>query len=1025
MGIFAFKKIGFHFCLSLSFFILIGCGGSGGGNGQTSSAAPSQQSSSAQQSSVLQQSSFSGASSSSISINAAPIASISFPPANAYTQGNSVLVRGNAHDDGVINNLTVNGKVAFTDNNFSTWSVEVPLEPGSNLLSVVVTDDLGITNKEVIETKIIHQSAQYRQPVKMVVDEEERRAFVLDYSSNNEVSPALIAIDLDTGVSTLISDNYKHPSEVDFNFFISDMTFDAKRKRILILRSNEIIEVDIETGSRSIFEIQNFPDSSSLSSLRAITFDESNDILWIATNEDLVSVDAETGVPTIVADTVLANGTLEFTYPITIGFDSFNSRVVVAASVDEHRALIGIDASTGDRIVLSDRSTPNAENLFRLSSGAGLAVDEMNGRIWLADRTQNVIYEIDSITGKRKLLVNPSVDQAISKYPQDIFYDGSMNRMIILDSRVGSLVSFDMESQSASLIAETHTNGLDHILVNPEYIVYHAEEDKIILQSDTREGPSFMKLDPESGERSPLLQGQWDNSYGYKGVALDEANDILYINSGSNSAIEAINLITWEKKTVSGVGTPDYVNMPRNYSTIELDSTSKQLIAIDTGAAAIHLIDLASGKRKLLSDNSVYSPDGPMKYPITLDIDKDNNRLFVVDFNLDSIFQIDMTTGKRQLITGPEWPDTVNALGAPRSVAYDSDKNRLIVVDSVLKAIVAVDIETGSRTIISDNNHPDSTHLLSTPTDIKLGADKKLAYVVDRGAGAFISVDLTSGLRSKIFNVPSPEQFVMDTNHDRVFITQSSPGALYEYNFAKQQLTEITIDVDYNPLVAMDIDEKTGLIFAVDEDYDIVSMNLFGEQIQSIDVTSSLYSPEGIVLSSTNEVAYILDNNKIREVQLGSGESDTLFSAEYGSDFQYVSFWDIDMAELLNSLVMVGRDSEDRSSIFKLDLETSNLTTLSNNADTLQGAAKLAVDQYNNRALVYDHELDSIVSVNLDDGQATILSGPQIPNEFNPIFDVSDMAIDTKRNRLIVSQHYIPGLLVIDMETGERVYISR
>lgn len=71
-----------------------------------------------------------------------PTAQIQFPPPQSLTEADSITVRGTASDpEGAeITVVRINGIDATTTDEFATWSVDVPLTPGTNMLTVETGD---------------------------------------------------------------------------------------------------------------------------------------------------------------------------------------------------------------------------------------------------------------------------------------------------------------------------------------------------------------------------------------------------------------------------------------------------------------------------------------------------------------------------------------------------------------------------------------------------------------------------------------------------------------------------------------------------------------------------------------------------------------------------------------------------------------------------------------------------------------------------------------------------------------------
>ncbi|MFC6979365.1 hypothetical protein [Microbulbifer taiwanensis] len=83
----------------------------------------------------------------------------------------------------------------------------------------------------------------------------------------------------------------------------------------------------------------------------------------------------------------------------------------------------------------------------------------------------------------------------------------------------------------------------------------------------------------------------------------------------------------------------------------------------------------------------------------------------------------------------------------------------------------------------------------------------------------------------------------------------------------------------------------------------------------------------------------------------------------------------------------------------------------------------LALDSANNRALVADEGLDSLVSVDLDTGRRTILSGGNTGSGA-AFDDPRGVALDSANSRALVTDTGLGALLAVDLSNGDRTTLS-
>lgn len=995
--------------------VLTACGG-GGGKKTT----PPTSSLSSQQVSISSPATSSTpqvtSSSSSSLASLEPTASILFPPLNAFTEGSSVLVRGTAGDaDGAIKSVNVNGVQAASNDGFATWSVNIPLATGLNSLSVTVTDDTGVTNQKPIEQKITHQVAQIRQAEQMAYDGKNNRALVVDNSYNDYLSSSIIAVDLETGAQTLFSDKD-----------VGDITVDEAGNRALVLAAEGLIAIDLTTGQEKLIDVGTLEGSSEKLVLNRIEFDNLNSKLWALTSSGLVVVDLLTGIPTIVEDTVLKNEPVEMPYAEAMQFDPVNHRIVVASRGYSYLGLIGIDTITGDRKVISNQNTPNASNMFAFSGNVDVAVDSTNNRIFAADANHQVIYEVNASTGAR-IPLELTLDNTKSPInrPMSLFIDAK-NRLIVLNSRVDSLIAVDLATKKTSLISEIHTNSLDVPLGGSQAIIYDSQSDKIF----SGDYDSVISINAETGDRAMFKKRSVDSSRNYRGLAYNATKNILYYGEGYDRVVESLNLTSGERSVLTGIGIPNFLNIPHYYTALEIDEQRNQLIAIDGSTAAIYGVDLLTGERSIISDNKTPNTSNPLIYPIGIDFDAANNRLFVLDYSSKAIYQIDINTGARQLLTGPTIPNTDNSLVSPIAVAHDAINNRVIVADTGLRALVQVDLATGQRSIFSSNEAPDSAIPFSAPTWLEVDANKNVVYVSDRSSNKFLSVNLTTGKRTQLFSVDSPEQFIMDSKNNRAIITSESPGALYIYDFTQQKLSEYKMEPEFDSIEALEVDLVNDRIIVTDQDQKITALNKTDATVERLYDEPIANRARVISLDSATQTLFGLSDYKIYSKNLNVGESSVLVNFRNQAtpyDVEYVL--DIALDSSPNSVIMVGRNRKYQNMIWRLDTLGLSLETVFQDktfsTEDERGMLDIVVDASKQRAYMVDNRRGSVEEIDLVDGSHKLLSDAKTPNTFNPILGVNSMTLDSKRNRLLISQYYVPGLLSIDLQTGERVYVSR
>jgi len=991
--------------LALFVFVLQGCGGGGGGSTPTPTTATE------------------------------PIPSIAYPQAKLYSDGSAITVRGSTTIEiGSISSVTVNGVNANSADNFATWSVEVPLTIGLNTLSVVATNNAGSTNSSAVEIDIVREEYTLERSRSIIHDTANNRVLLVarPFFSEN----AIMAVDLSSGAQTVLSTEDQTTSGSSLRF-PGSITVDAVRQRAFIITGGNIETINLATGDRAIFSIASLPGDVAVSSINSISFDNTNDrLLMVALSEkEIISVDPVTGVPTIIVDTIDTNEPISLPSIKSIRIDEANNRALILKN-GQPKGIVSVDLNTGDRTILSDRNTPNAENLFGLGNSANLAVDSANNIAYVADGNAGLIYKVDLATGARSIFLDRTSSNSLIEEPVDLFYEESKNRLVVFDDGNNILLQVDLATNELSLISKVHNSNTNIYSAEINSLAYDASGNRLLSNSfrGGRVGRTHViSVDSELSEISQLATAPYISNSTFQGIALDSENNILYFEEGFSDAVFAYDLETEDVSLISSPGHPNYTNIPGNLTSVKFDSANNRLVALDLSSAALYAIDIAAGARTLISDNGTPNAVNPMSGPFTMDEDFANNRVFVVDYIAESLFEVNTITGERTLISGPTTPDTVNPFDFLRAVAYDSGNSRFYVADSGVKAIIVVDAATGARTILSDNTTPDTNNPFSTPSGIQLDLSNNRILVSDRGTDQLLAVDLTTGARTELFTVDSPERFVFDSVNNRAIVSASSPSGLFMYDFGTSFLSSIEPEETSYSFDYMTVDDENNQVFALDGG--IFSIDLSSHEVTPIE-SSALNSIDvrRIAYDGLNERLLVSSTEAIYTFDPVSGSVEVLSDESYpDTELPFSNMRDIAVDESSNR-VIASESFSSEASLISVDLDTGERSILSSNTipdDVIpfMDAEHLVIDSGNNRALVLDGERAAIIAVDLVSGSRTIISAPSTPNAFN-LFDggegeVKEMVLDTVSNSVVLSFDASPRLLIIDLLTGQRAYLTR
>lgn len=166
----------------------------------------------------------------------------------------------------------------------------------------------------------------------MVLDSANKRVLLID-----GVQKALNAIDLETGVSTVISDNNTSGNTVRLRE-LQDLILDSANNRMLVIDADidefyrpqgqsTLLVIDLDSGVRSIISDNNTPnDINPIGAPMSIALDNKRNRVLVSTSgSDVLAIDLKTGARTIFISQDSSD--LRHIWPIDMTFDSENDRL--------------------------------------------------------------------------------------------------------------------------------------------------------------------------------------------------------------------------------------------------------------------------------------------------------------------------------------------------------------------------------------------------------------------------------------------------------------------------------------------------------------------------------------------------------------------------------------------------------------------------------------------------------------------------------------------------------------------------
>lgn len=326
----------------------------------------------------------------------APLATILSPQNNANINAIRITVSGQASDPDGISEIRVNDVPASSSDGFSTWTAEIPLVSGTNTITVWAADNLFNIDPTASEITLENSAVVLSDPVDIAMDEANSRILVPDRELR-----ALVGIDLASGEHVAVSDDFTPNNQTPF----------------------------IEPARIAISSVTNKA--------------------WVIDNgyDDLIVVDLATGARSLLLDTTAVGAGESIKDARDIALDENANRafllVGVSNSVLNDTRVLSIDLASGARSVLSDESTPNADNSFgKLFDGMSMVFDPVGFRLLVMQA--DGLLAVDPLTGERSLFSDTGVESAV-----DATLDISSNRVLVVNRFSSRLWGVDLNSGAA------------------------------------------------------------------------------------------------------------------------------------------------------------------------------------------------------------------------------------------------------------------------------------------------------------------------------------------------------------------------------------------------------------------------------------------------------------------------------------------------------------------------------------------------------------------------------------------------
>lgn len=247
----------------------------------------------------------------------------------------------------------------------------------------------------------------------------------------------VLAIDLTTGARSVFSDNTTPDAVNPFSSDPRGVIIDSANSRALILTSSVLYSADLSTGARTVV-------ASGIGAAYQMALDSTNNrVLITDVSSDVIrQVDLTSGLVTALSDNTTPDATNPLDSPRAIVIDSANNRAIIGNS-GVGNAVLAVDLNTGARTLISDDSTPNANNA--LNNPGYMILDSANNRALIADSSR--VIGVDLTSGERSIYSNGSLDLfGIAPGP-------TANQLYLVDWEKGILL-LDMISREYVILSQ-------------------------------------------------------------------------------------------------------------------------------------------------------------------------------------------------------------------------------------------------------------------------------------------------------------------------------------------------------------------------------------------------------------------------------------------------------------------------------------------------------------------------------------------------------------------------------------------
>ena len=459
-------------------------------------------------------------------------------------------------------------------------------------------------------------------PVGIAIDRINNRALVAD-------DDRVITVDLSTGSRAILSDATIPNADDPFQG-LEDIAVDRDNNRALVIDSNgdAIKAVNLTTGEREVISNDSIPNNNNpLGNSGSINVDRLNGraLVLDSSKDSVFGIDLVDGERTILAENTQTNEFLK--YPISIVTDPTIQTSYILNDYDY--SVISVDLSLGELDSTMTPNIPDTQNVF--IRPISMVNSDSTNQLFVADDTLEAIVSINKKTGARTVLSDistPNADNPLSYNMIQIVLDQSNQRLLTLSDN--SLISVDIMSGKRTIVSDNTSPTVDLPFNDAVSIALDSSQNRALILDDKSSNEKIFAVDLNSGGRSVVADlSALVNSMG--GVELDRIvfdsinkQILITLNDLSFTAgyIISVDLVSGDQKVLSDDQTPNTDNPLSDIADIEIDYENNRLLVVESGDTHIMAVDLISGKREVVSEESVrsYAFTGGIAYESTTNL---------------------------------------------------------------------------------------------------------------------------------------------------------------------------------------------------------------------------------------------------------------------------------------------------------------------------------------------------------------------------------------------------------------------